>query len=341
MHPTLTTIGPWRPIHLLPVFAFFLAIVTIWTWLERRGSGERMSLSWGLALELTVQAAIPTAVTYILVNRIGPLEVRSYGVMMLGAFVAALTWMYLDRDRYRFSGSQVLQLSLLGFAGGIVGGRLGYVLLNWGDYSGELAVALDLWRGGMSWHGGLAGGLLVLGIAAPLMGASFARIFDLAAPGLAIGYAVARIGCFLNGCCYGHECSLPWAVTFPQSATETAAAFPAHPTQLYSVIGTLGFTLPVLLLLTPYLRKPLDRFFGFLVLSSVVRYVVEIWRRGATGEVWAPMPVFTVAQAASIAIIIIAGAIVVAREWPFKREAISETDGEQRVVERRANRRGR
>jgi phosphatidylglycerol:prolipoprotein diacylglycerol transferase len=152
------------------------------------------------------------------------------------------------------------------------------------------------------------------------MKVSFARIFDLAAPGIAVGYAVARIGCFLNGCCYGHECSLPWGVTFPQIGSHPPPPVPVHPAQLYAVIGTLGFTLPVLLLLTPYLRKRFDRFLGFLVLSSIVRYVVEIFRRGATGEIWQPMPVFTVAQAASLGIIIIAGAIVIAREWPFRRD---------------------
>jgi len=313
-----------RPIHIPAIFAIFAGILVLWTWLEYRSKGEQMKLSIGLVLEIVIQAAIPTAITYFLVNRLGPLEVRSYGVMMLGAFVAALTWMYVDRDRYGFTGGQVLRLGFIGFAGGILGARIGFVLLNWGDYAGKLATALNLWRGGMSWHGGLGGGLLALGIAAPLMGASFARTFDLAAPGIAVGYAVARIGCFLNGCCYGHECTLPWAVTFPQSATDGAPAFPAHPTQLYAVIGTLGFVVPVLLLITPSLRKPFDRFLAFLVLSSVVRYVVEIWRRGATGEVWTSVPIFTVAQAASIGIIIVAGAIVLAREWPFRREEPEE-----------------
>lgn len=320
------TLGPWRLVHLPLVFAFFLAIVGLWTWLERRGEGRPIRLTWALALELTVQAALPAIVTWVLVSRVGPLQVRSYGVMMLAAFAAALTWMYIDRDRYDFTRGQVLQVALLGFAGGIAGGRLGYVLLNWAEYSGDIAGALDLWRGGMSWHGGLGGALLVLGIAAPLMRVSFARIFDLAAPGIAVGYAVARVGCFLNGCCYGHQCTLPWAVTFPQTATATSPAFPAHPTQLYSVVGTLGFTLPVLLWLTPWLRRPFDRFLVFLVLSSITRYVVEIFRRGATGEIWEPMPVFTVAQAASIGIIVIAGAIIIAREWPFRREEAREAE---------------
>ncbi len=324
MHPTLTTLGPWRPIHLPLVFAFFAGIVAVWTWLERRGGDEGLRMGWKLVLEIVVQAAIPTAVTYVLINRTGPLQIRSYGVMMLGAFAACLTWMYLDRERYGFSRDQVLQLSLLGFAGGIVGGRLGFVALNWGEYAGRIATIMDLWRGGMSWHGGLAGGLLTLGIAAPLMGASFARIFDLAAPGLAVGYAVARIGCFLNGCCYGHEATVPWAVTFPQIGNDPPPPVPVHPTQLYAAFGSLLFVLPLVVWLTPWLRKPFDRFLGFLVVSSVLRFVVEVFRRGATGEIWAPMPVFTVAQAASIGIIIIAGAVIIAREWPFSPQEQSE-----------------
>ena len=320
MHPTLFTLGPWEPIHLPLVFAFFLLIVIVWTWLERRGSEDPRRMGWKLILEVTLQAAVPAIVTYLLVNRIGPLQVRSYGVMMLAAFVAALTWMYFDRGRYDFTRAQVLQVALLGFTGGIIGGRVGFVLLNWADFAGSMPTMMDLWRGGLSWHGGLAGGLLTIAIAAPLIRASFARCFDLAAPGLAIGYAVARFGCFLNACCYGTVCTLPWAVTFPQIGTREMPAFPVHPTQFYAAVGALLFVLPLLLWLTPYLRKPFSRFLGFAVLYSVLRFVVEIFRRDATGEIWSVMPIFTIGQAASLAIIIIAGAAILVREWSFRRE---------------------
>jgi len=315
VHPTLFVVGPWGPAHLPLVFAFFLAVVTVWTWIERREHERSMRLTVGLAAELLIQAAIPTAITWLLVNRLGPLAVRSYGVMMLLSFVAALTWMYVDRDRYGFTGAQALQTGLLGFAGGILGGRIGFVLLEWSQYSGRLETALDLWQGGMSWHGGLAGGLLVLLLAARVMKVSFARIFDLAAPGIALGYAIARVGCFLNGCCYGHECDLPWAVTFPQLSGAAAPPVPVHPTQLYAVAGTLLFTLPVLLWTTRWLRRPFSRFLGFLVLSSIVRFVVEYFRRGATAEIFQPIPAFTVAQAASLAIIVVCATVVIAREW--------------------------
>ncbi|MGD9496054.1 MAG: prolipoprotein diacylglyceryl transferase [Armatimonadota bacterium] len=315
MHPTLFVVGPWGLWHLPLVFVFFLSIVTVWTWFERRERAGSMRLTPALAAELVLQAALPTAITWLLVNRLGPLAVRSYGVMMLLAFFAALAWMHLDRERYGFTGAQALQSGLLGFAGGILGGRLGYVLLNWSEYSSDLPAVMDLWRGGMSWHGGLAGGLLVLLLGAHVMGVSFARVFDLAAPGVAVGYAIARVGCFLNGCCYGHPTDVPWAVVFPQTGPNSAPPVPVHPTQLYDVAGTLLFTLPMLLWTTRWLRRPFSRFLGFLVLSSIVRIVVEFYRRGATGEIFAPIPQLTIAQAASIAIIIVCAAAVAAREW--------------------------
>lgn len=318
-------LGPWQPIHLPLIFAFFLLIVALWTWLERRGSEEGRRVGWKLVLEVLIQAAIPAVITYLLVNRIGPLAVRSYGVMMLAAFAAALTWMYFDRDRYGFSRTQVMQVALLGFAGGIIGGRLGFVLLNWGEYAGELPTVMDLWRGGMSWHGGLAGGLLTLAVAAPAMRVSFARCFDLAAPGLAIGYAVARIGCFLNGCCHGYESTLPWAVSFPQVADSPAPAVPVHPTQLYAAAGALLFVLPLLLWLTPHLRRPFSRFLGFVGLYSILRFVVEIFRRDASAEVWQVMPFLTVGQAASLALIVIVTVVILIRERSSDRETTAET----------------
>jgi len=314
VHPTLVSLGPWTAAQIPLVFLFFLLLVGVWTYLERRERQMELRLTPALLAEVVIQAAIPTAISWLLVNRLGPLDLRSYGVMMLAAFVAALTWMYLDRARYGFTGPQALQSGLLGFAGGILGGRLGYVLLNLGEYIGDPGAVLDLWRGGMSWHGGLAGGLLVLLLGARLMRVSFARIFDLAAPGIAVGYALARIGCFLNGCCYGHACDLPWAVTFPQLNAHSAPPVPVHPAQLYAVAGTLLFTLPVLLLTTRWLQRPFSRFLGFLVLSSIVRIVVEAFRRGATGEIYAPISALTVAQAGSIAIIIVAGVAIIIRE---------------------------
>ena len=118
----------------------------------------------------------------------------------------------------------------------------------------------QVWGGGLVYYGGLIGAMVAMMIFArrrkkcPWAGGesyerpSFLMILDIAAPGVALGQACGRIGCFLNGCCWGGKCALPWAVEFPQGSspwqqhlengwlTEAAkTSLPIHPTQLYAV----------------------------------------------------------------------------------------------------------
>lgn len=248
-------------------------------------------------------------------RRWGPVAVRAWGTMLMLGFLAGMAWALYDaRDDQAITLDLMIDLTLVILVGAIVGARLMSVALEWHSYADGNRSPWRLWEGGLSFHGGLIGGTLA-GIALIRhRGLSVRRMVDLLAPSVALGYAITRIGCFLNGCCYGHACDLPWAVTFPQLSSTSAPPVPVHPTQLYSVAGTLLFTLPVLLWTTRWLQKPFSRFLGFLVLSSIVRIVVEFFRRGATGEIYAPLPALTVAQAASIAIILVAGAAIVIRE---------------------------
>jgi len=314
MHPTLTTVGPWTLIHLPAVLAVFLAVVLLWTYLERRADGQGLTLTGGLIGQLLLEAAIPAVLTYLLINRVGPLQVRSYGVMMLAGFVACATWMYRERGRYGLDGRTVLQLALVGFAGGIIGARVGSVLLSWREYLADPVQALNLWRGGMAWHGGVIGGVLAVVIVGALMRVSVGRVFDLGAPGMVLAYAIARIGCFLNGCCHGHPTDLPWAVTFPHTGSLPGPPVPVHPTQLYALTGSLLFVLPLVLLMTRWVHRSFSRFMIFLILSSVLRFAVEFARRGATADPFALIPALTQAQAASIVIIVVCGVAIVVRE---------------------------
>lgn len=324
MHPNLGIVGPWEAEHVPWLFAFFLAIVWVWTVLEDRAIGRQRKFDLMYAGELLIEAAVPTLLTFILVNRVGPLQVRSYGAMMLLGFIAGLIWVYLDRRRYDIPRRAAIQAPLVGLAGGILGGRIGFVLLKWSDYSSHPQAMMNLWQGGMSWHGGLVGGLLGVYVACRFLKISFARILDLVAPALALAYAIARIGCFLNGCCYGIACDLPWAVTFPQYGPHPPPPVPIHPTQLYACIGTLVFVIPAILLVTRWLRRPFSRFMSFLVFSSALRFVVEYYRRGATAEVFQTLPVFTKAQAASLAIIVVFTIAIIWRERAGSRRQAAD-----------------
>ena len=162
----------------------------------------------------------------------------------------------------------------------IVLSRLVFVALNWGDSSHRLLDIVGIWReGGLSFHGGLLGGILATLLYGRLHKLSFWVMADLLSPGLALGYALARIGCFLNGCCYGEPTKLPWGVVFPGITTD-----PCHPTQLYSSLGSL-LILGILLAVRGRLTARGQLFPFYLMIYSVMRAAIEMLRKGYTATV--------------------------------------------------------
>ena len=159
---------------------------------------------------------------------------------------------------------------------GVIGGLLGAELLWTAEHAGEAPLfQLLTSRGGMSWFGGFAGG-----IAAGLVFMWRARLRPMAvlaaaAPGLAVGHAIGRLGCFLVGDDYGHPSTLPWAVAFPRGLPPTDV--PVHPTQLYEAIPLVG--LAVLLTRLRAAGTPDRRVFGiYLLLAGLLRFAIEFLR---------------------------------------------------------------
>ena len=177
---------------------------------------------------------------YPVLFRIGSFEVTSFGVMVA---LAAVVGLWLFRRELQRSGLP-LDAPDSGIVG-VVSGLLGAKLLWTIEHASEGSIAeLLLSRGGLSWYGGLIGG--VGGGLAYIVLKRWPMVPILAAatPGLAFGHLIGRIGCFLVGDDYGTPSNLPWAVAFPEGLPPTTV--PVHPTQLYEAVG-LGF-LGVLLL---------------------------------------------------------------------------------------------
>ena len=127
--------------------------------------------------------------------------------------------------------------------------------------------------------GGFLGALLSGGIYLYKKKISFLKVVDSVAPSLAIGLFFGRIGCFLNGCCFGKACDLPWAVTFPphSPAGYQMGNIAIHPTQLYSsAYGLLIFI--ILMLLDKKVHYDGFLFGVFLVLYGVSRFTVDFYR---------------------------------------------------------------
>ena len=214
--------------------------------------------------------------------RLGPLAVHWYGLTYLAAF-ALFFWLaslrtrqpqYADRGWTR---RDVEDLLFFGVVGVVVGGRLGYALFyKPGYYLANPLEALMIWRGGMSFHGGLLGVLVAMAWFAQRRGRRFFEVTDLIAPCIPVGLACGRIGNFINGELWGRAAdpSLPWAMVFPQSGTP----LPRHPSQLYQ------FALEGLLLFAVlwwYARRahPVGRVSGaFLIGYGVLRFIAEYFR---------------------------------------------------------------
>jgi phosphatidylglycerol:prolipoprotein diacylglycerol transferase len=213
---------------------------------------------------------------------LGPISIHWYGLTYLIAFALFLWLAKLRVQLPHFTNrgwtkADVDDLLFWGVLGVVIGGRLGYVLFyKPGHYAANPAEILAVWKGGMSFHGGLIGVILAMAGYAKVRGRSFLDVMDVVAPAIPTGLASGRVGNFINGELWGRAAdpSLPWAMVFPQSRTE----IPRHPSQLYqfALEGLLLFAL-----LWIYGRKERARgqvAAAFVFLYGVLRFVVEYFR---------------------------------------------------------------
>ena len=163
--------------------------------------------------------------------RIGSFEVTSFGVMVA---IAALVGLWLFRRELRRSGLPLdaTDAGIVGVVAGLIGAKVLWTI----EHAHEARISeLLLSRSGLSWYGGLIGGVGA-GLAYMVV-KRWPVVPTLAAatPALAFGHLLGRIGCFFVGDDYGRPSSLPWAVAFPDGLPPTTV--PVHPTQLYEAIG--------------------------------------------------------------------------------------------------------
>jgi len=240
--------------------------------------------------------------------KIGPLRIASYGTMLAIAFAVGILLARREARRLKMDAERVTDLGLVVLVCSVVLARLLYVLLHWDYFTGHLGEILQVWTGGLSFHGGLAGALLGGAVYARVSKIGFWRLTEVCTPSGPLGYAIARIGCLLNGCCYGGPTSLPWGVAFPISADRPELTAPSHPAQLYaSGLNLILFAVIMRLRWRPH--KDGQLFAWYVVGYSVTRIIMEYFRRGVTARVlWGGV---TEAQWASAVIILMGVALSV------------------------------
>jgi phosphatidylglycerol:prolipoprotein diacylglycerol transferase len=213
---------------------------------------------------------------------LGPVQIHWYGLTYLVAFGLFL-WLAALRVRKPWFAEtgwtrrDVEDLLFWGVVGVVLGGRIGYALFYKPDqYLANPVEILMLWKGGMSFHGGLLGVIVALAWFARSRQRRFFEVMDVVAPCVPTGLASGRIGNFINGELWGRAAdpALPWAMVFPQSGSP----LPRHPSQLYQ-FALEGLMLFVLLWLYARRQRPTGQVAAaFLFGYGLFRFIAEYFR---------------------------------------------------------------
>ncbi|MBU0687309.1 MAG: prolipoprotein diacylglyceryl transferase [Candidatus Margulisbacteria bacterium] len=200
----------------------------------------------------------------------GPINIHAYGFFVALAFIVGIAvHIHLIR-KYGLYTEKVWDLAALVIIFSIVGARFFYVVFFWGNLN-NFWEAFMIWRGGLVLQGGLVFCLATVAIFLIVKKIPFWKFFDVITPGMVLGYAIGRIGCFFNGCCYGCVTNVPWAVKFPYLSGMR------HPTQLYA--SGIAFIMFIVLLFWLGKKKFDGQIFCIgLIYYNIYRFFIEFIR---------------------------------------------------------------
>ena len=168
---------------------------------------------------------------------LGAFDVRWYGIMVALAVVAVIVISLLEARRVGLAEEHIYSVGLWAIIGGIIVSRLLHVIDKWNYYMANPAQIIGF--EGLTVYGAVLGALLAVLIYCWVKKISFWLIGDVIAPGAILGQAIGRIGCIMNGCCYGLPTSLPWGVVYTNPGSYCPLGEPFQPTQIYHLIWNL------------------------------------------------------------------------------------------------------
>lgn len=217
---------------------------------------------------------------------IGPIAVRAYGVMLSISFFIGLWLIRREAKVVRVDPERAVTLGFILIIFGVIGARLGYVLYHWGDFSSNLLSIINPFESGE--YIGIAGlnlqGGIILGFIAGVVyimrhKMPFRQTLDAVAPAVAFGIFLTRIGCFLNGCCFGLPTDSVLGVEFPQGSPAWFVFGDAHvhPTQLYSSAYGL-ILLAILMYMNRHKYRPGMTVAVYFMIEAVFRFIIEFYR---------------------------------------------------------------
>jgi len=233
---------------------------------------------------------------------IGPVTLQTFGLMFALAFLAAGALVWKRLVEIGKPGDWAYEMGFAALIGGVVGSRLYFIVQNYDDVKDDLLGNLFS-GGGLVWYGGAIGGAIAVLLWARYRDFISLALLDLAAPALAIGYAIGRVGCQLSGDGdYGKAWDGPWAMAYPDGTVPTDQT--VHPTPIYETLS-MGLCAWLLWQLRDRVRAGV-LFALYLVYAGTSRFLVEFLRRNSENSLG-----LTAAQLESLGMML-AGAIWIA-----------------------------
>lgn len=209
--------------------------------------------------------------------KVGTLTIHWYGVMVALAFLAGVWTASRRALRAGIGGDKIADLAPWLIVGAIVGARLLYVVTYWREQfaGGPVLEIFMIHHGGLVFYGGLIGAALACVLYCRFKTLPLWTVADILAPSIALGNVFGRIGCLLNGCCFGRACELPWAIRYP--ATHESAGLAVHPTPLYDALLNLALYAGLAWL---FRRRQFNGqvFAAFLLGYALTRSTAEVFR---------------------------------------------------------------
>lgn len=244
------------------------------------------------------------------------LPLHTYGLLIAAGFLVGIWLAQREAKRRGQDPERVADLAFWILVAALVGSRVYFIFVNWGDYFGpgrffeqtsfgRIPRVLAVWEGGLVFYGGFIGAVLTAWFYMRKHRMPFLAYADSLIPSVAIGHFFGRLGCYAAGCCWGDvtHAHLPWAARFPPEslayqtfagrpnpgeflAPDRLATLPLHPTQLYESFGELGLFLLLVLVVRPRKRFHGQVLATWLLCYAVLRTVVETFRGDVERGVW-------------------------------------------------------
>jgi len=209
---------------------------------------------------------------------IGSIEVRWYGIFIALAILTVFLWtVWQVKKGARVSYDTVFAAALVGIPSGIVLARLLHVIDRWEYYGLHLGEIIG--GGGLTAYGGVLGATIGVWAYSRFSKVNFAYLADMIAPGIILSQAVGRVGCTINGCCYGLETLLPWGIVYTHPDSFCPVGVAVHPTQVYEIIWNL-LVFGILLRLKGHLKPDGSLYMVYIGLYSVYRLGTGFLREG-------------------------------------------------------------